>query len=613
LGRIDVAALAVLALLGTAYARTLAPSITWANDGADSGDLVAAAATLGVAHPTGYPTYLLLARLFQFLPIGDLALRVNLLSAAAAALAALSVYALVTRLAVAEPPALVQNQETFSANHQDTKTPSIAFKALMTWCLGGSFPRASLEIALERRGGEDTKMRGSSPRRLVAAAAALALGLSPIFWSQAVIAEVYTLHALFAGLILLWILQALRGVVRDGWIGRLQAVAVGLALGNHVTIAPLALIWLVAPLAAGRTTDDEGRTTNDERRPTRNDEGPVIAYHLSSIVYRLLWVGIGALVYLYLPLRAAARPPINWGNAQSWQGFWWLVSGQPYRGFAFGVAPSLLGGRAAAWAVLLMQQFGWIGLALGFVGLLYGAPRDRRFVWLTAALAVLYSAFALSYDSYDSYTYLIPVYLIFAAWIGLGALALLEAVERSEARVFRVFVALFHKTAEPQNRRFEVPQFRNSELARSKPESRLRALLAALLLVVMLARAPATALQVDASADRRATDFAARALAAAPNRAIVLAQADRDIFALWYAHYALGRRPDLIVIAEPLLAFGWYRENLRAVEPGLALPEPGERAWPQLLASANPGRGPVCRSDADDSAALACDVVVAAH
>ena len=51
-------------IIALAYARTLAPSITWANDGSDSGDLVAAAATLGVAHPTGYPTYLLLARLF---------------------------------------------------------------------------------------------------------------------------------------------------------------------------------------------------------------------------------------------------------------------------------------------------------------------------------------------------------------------------------------------------------------------------------------------------------------------------------------------------------------------------------------------------------------------
>ena len=38
------------------YLRTLAPGITWANDGYDSGDLITAAVTGGVAHPTGYPT-----------------------------------------------------------------------------------------------------------------------------------------------------------------------------------------------------------------------------------------------------------------------------------------------------------------------------------------------------------------------------------------------------------------------------------------------------------------------------------------------------------------------------------------------------------------------------
>ena len=49
-------ALVAVALLPI-YLTTLAPGLTWANDGADGGDLVTAAATLGVAHPTGYPLY----------------------------------------------------------------------------------------------------------------------------------------------------------------------------------------------------------------------------------------------------------------------------------------------------------------------------------------------------------------------------------------------------------------------------------------------------------------------------------------------------------------------------------------------------------------------------
>src|SRR5512134_545866 len=81
-----VGSVCALVVLAIAYASTLAPGITWANNGTDSGDLITAAATLGVAHPTGYPTYLLLARFFQLIPVGSLAFRTNLLSALFAAL-----------------------------------------------------------------------------------------------------------------------------------------------------------------------------------------------------------------------------------------------------------------------------------------------------------------------------------------------------------------------------------------------------------------------------------------------------------------------------------------------------------------------------------------------
>src|SRR5512140_695205 len=37
--------LSLLAMLATAYATTLAPGLSWANDGADGGDLITAAAT----------------------------------------------------------------------------------------------------------------------------------------------------------------------------------------------------------------------------------------------------------------------------------------------------------------------------------------------------------------------------------------------------------------------------------------------------------------------------------------------------------------------------------------------------------------------------------------
>ncbi len=61
------------------YWFTMWPSV----GGGDSGELTAAAYTLGIVHPPGYPLYTMLAHLFTMLPFGTVAWRVNLFSVAA--------------------------------------------------------------------------------------------------------------------------------------------------------------------------------------------------------------------------------------------------------------------------------------------------------------------------------------------------------------------------------------------------------------------------------------------------------------------------------------------------------------------------------------------------
>jgi hypothetical protein len=71
-------------IAGVVYLLTLSQDLTWANFGSDGGELVTASVTLGVPHPPGYPTYVLVGKLFGFLPFGDtLAYRYNLFSAVA--------------------------------------------------------------------------------------------------------------------------------------------------------------------------------------------------------------------------------------------------------------------------------------------------------------------------------------------------------------------------------------------------------------------------------------------------------------------------------------------------------------------------------------------------
>ncbi len=338
--RIGLALLAAALSLGL-YAATAAPWLTWAHDGADGADLIAAAMTGGVPHPSGYPTYCLLGRLFALLPLGNLAHRFNLFSAAAAAGSAALAFLLVGNL-------LDEEAAQGKAGARD----AIALGAALVWATGG------------------------------------------ILWSQAIIAEVYALHALFAALAFyLASRRAALGRPR-AWLG--LGLALGLGLGNHLTLAlllPGLALWLW-PLA----------------RPRR----------LAALLGGL---ALGLMVYLYPPLAARGDPPLAWGDPRDWAGFWWLVSGRLYQRYLFSLPLGELPGRLIRWAQLGVAQLTLPGAALALVGL---EARWRRMPrgWLGASLAsvALCSAYAIGYHTSDSYVYLLPVFLIAVAWLAQGAL-----------------------------------------------------------------------------------------------------------------------------------------------------------------------------------------------
>lgn len=95
LGPLLVASAALLA-----YLPTVAPTITWANGAADSGDLARAVLVAGIPHPPGYPTYVLAGLAWTRLPLpGDVAHRLAVLSAVGASLAVALTTATIMKLA----------------------------------------------------------------------------------------------------------------------------------------------------------------------------------------------------------------------------------------------------------------------------------------------------------------------------------------------------------------------------------------------------------------------------------------------------------------------------------------------------------------------------------
>ncbi|MFN8631677.1 MAG: DUF2723 domain-containing protein [Chloroflexota bacterium] len=78
-----LAPIAVFLVALIAYGRTLLPGIAFD----DWGEMQTVPHVFGIAHPTGYPTYILAARLFELLPFGSVAYRSNLFSAVLVSLA----------------------------------------------------------------------------------------------------------------------------------------------------------------------------------------------------------------------------------------------------------------------------------------------------------------------------------------------------------------------------------------------------------------------------------------------------------------------------------------------------------------------------------------------
>jgi hypothetical protein len=137
--KVDWVAVLVALVTFAGYLRTLAPSVLWS----DWGEYQYSAYRLWVPHQTGYPLYILLGKLWTLLPVGDVAYRVNLMSACWGVATVVLTYLCVKRL---------------------------------------------------------------TERRSAAAVGALSLAFSVSFWAQASTASVRTLHAAFAALITLFVI-----------------------------------------------------------------------------------------------------------------------------------------------------------------------------------------------------------------------------------------------------------------------------------------------------------------------------------------------------------------------------------------------------------------------
>ena len=298
-----VAGLVALAV----YAWTTAPNVTLL----DSGEFMVAAQHFGVPHPTGYPLWTLLAWLFQLLPLGNAAWEINLFSGVCGG------------LAVGLTTALI---------------------------------RSSLRWLMEEELG-----RWPGLGTLISITCGLLFAFSFSMWSQATIAEVYTLHALLIGAYLAVLYVWLRKPESLGWL-MLAFFVIALSFSNHHLSVAMAPLPFLAVLLVRRDIFWELILASLMTVllaylgfAILSGEGPVLKTALRFfycvmlgllvlvvarrcviewrlIAYLPFVVALGLLPYAYMPFASSTNPPMNWAYTKTAEGFYFSFNRSQYSG-----------------------------------------------------------------------------------------------------------------------------------------------------------------------------------------------------------------------------------------------------------------------------------------
>ena len=246
-------------LSGIIYVLTMMPDIGFT----DSGELAAVAHTLGIAHPTGYPLYTIIAHVWSLISPFSTVYDLNLLAALMTA-GSISLFSLILEE--------VLSFTTCKKEHASI----ISFSVSLMFAFGSTV------------------------------------------WSQATSLEVYSLQLLLFMLSIFFFIKAMK---HGGMSNHLLiwGFLIGLSFTNHGTT-----ILLAPAMIAGYFSDwKTGR------------------FDFSSQKFRgllpLIPLFLGALlVWLYLPIRSAQNPIINWGEVhRNWDAFSYHAFGKQYQVWMF--------------------------------------------------------------------------------------------------------------------------------------------------------------------------------------------------------------------------------------------------------------------------------------
>ena len=430
------------------YSYTVAPTVTLE----DSGELIVAADYLGVPHPPGYPLWTMLAWLFQwifhwarFQGHPNPALGVGLLSA--------------------------------------------FFGALLAGNLALLVSRSGIDMLQFRRHEEDHPLTGTE--KIISCVSGISAGLllafCPFIWSQAVIAEVYTLNALLHVLVIT-LLYAWMRRPRSNKLLYWMALVFGITFTNCqpvILLIPAIVLVLFATdrrlcrdcVAAGLIImggfilfsiwfPEYAIRPFEPRHQWIFIAVLMLAAPVAMFVFtrelftewrRVLGMiacaGLGLSLFIYLPIASEFNPPMNWGYPRTWEGFKHAVTRGQYQALAPAFTPLAFIKQSYEFFNELEDQFPFPIAFLALIPIFYFRHIWRKnwawlsgtiigFAFLGPGMMVILNPPHDIQSLFIAEVQFVQSTSIYAIWLGYGLLFGLAFIESVFTRKFMLILGI---------------------------------------------------------------------------------------------------------------------------------------------------------------------------
>lgn len=337
------------------YLKTLAPTVSFI----DTGELATVCIKLGVAHPTGYPLFTIVGRLFSMLPFGEEIYRLSFMCAVASS-ASLVVFFNLLVFIFKEFDA-----ENFS---KDKKSFGAGLKDLTIY--------------------------------FISLAATLTLGFSMTYWNIANSLEVYSFHQFFIISIIFVMLKAVNEYGKKEsradiyWL--LFAFLLGLSFGNHLSTIFMSLGCIYLYFAINKFNE--------------------VSFKRIAIMAIPFLIAFS--VYIYFPVRAD-NPTLSWGYPATWNNFIRHISGKQFSVWMFS-STEVTSKQFSYFVSNYPKEFYYIPLILAIFGAVKLFNKQRKLFYFTFLLFAFNIFYAINYDIHDIDSYFILAFIVSAIWIAFG-------------------------------------------------------------------------------------------------------------------------------------------------------------------------------------------------